>query len=299
MATPTSDTEMRPTWDSRYPDPDRLRQEVDCLAECYAEALLDSIPRSELRGVYLKGSAKKLWESPLDYVPEVSDVDMHVWFHGDDTWRSHLGILPQALDVQRKAELCYRAKIDRPLHEPRPQLIVMNKMVAELPDFVLSPRATVHVLFGEEYPEGDYGEPDRIRRADCNRLIADAEYLTNLPLQVVDKPGQYLWESVRGLVWRVSPIGSRVLHISGVDTEEAWSLNRTRIVPRLNELGHGSLADAYTRFYLSAWDYFLSGYEDTDAGRSAIGAAADAVTQGAEVARDWLAAHAADAEASG
>ena len=147
---------MIPAWNHHYPDPNRLRQEVECLAECFVEALLDSITRRELRGIYLKGSAKKRWESLLDYVPEISDVDMHVWFRGDDTWRSHLGTVPQALDVQRKAEISYRAKIAHPLHEPRPQLIVMNKMVAELGDFVLSPRSTVQVLFGEEFPKGDY-----------------------------------------------------------------------------------------------------------------------------------------------
>jgi hypothetical protein len=286
---------MVATWSARYLDRDRLRREVQCLAECFVEALLDSIPRPEVRGVYLKGSAKKRWESPIDYVPEISDVDMHVWFIEDDSWRRHLGTVSQALEVQRKVELRYRSEVSQPLHEPRPQLILMNKLMTELDGFVFSPRRTVQVLYGEDYPAGDYSNPDRIRRGDCGRLIEDEEYLGKLPLQVVDKPGRYLWESMRALVWRVSPIGPRVLHISGVGTEEAWSQNRTRAVSMLRDLGHGSLADGYTRFYLSAWDYFLSGFKDTDAGRSAIGAAAQALTEGAEVARGWLAAHPAGA----
>ena len=283
-----------PTWDKRYPDPDRLRDEVERLAESFVEALLDSIPRSEVRGIYLKGSAKKRWDSPLDYVPEISDVDMHIWFHGDNTWRRHLGTLSQAMEVQRKVELRYRSKISQPLHEPRPQLIVMNKMMAKFDDFVFSPRSTVRVLFGEVYPLGDYSDKDRIRRGDCRRLIENAEYLGVLPLQVVDRPGRYLWDSLRALVWRVSPSGPRVLHLAGVETEEAWSLNRTGVVSSLRRLGQNSMADHYSGFYLSAWEYFLSGFKNTDAGRAAIGSGARVLSEASGVARTWLAEHQAD-----
>ena len=75
------------------------------MAECFVSVLLDRIPSDEVRGVYIKGSAQKQWESPLNYVPEISDVDMHLWFHGDDTWKTHLGTVSQALEVQRRVEL--------------------------------------------------------------------------------------------------------------------------------------------------------------------------------------------------
>ena len=92
-----------PTWDERYPDPDCLIDEVERLAESFVEALLDSIPRSELRVIYLKGSAKKRCDSPPDNVPEISDVD--IWFREDDGWRSHLATLSQAMEVQREVSL--------------------------------------------------------------------------------------------------------------------------------------------------------------------------------------------------
>ena len=282
---------MIPAWSTRYPDPARLRHEVECAAESFVEALLQHIPRGEIRGIYLKGSAHKRWDTPIDYVPEISDVDMHVWFHEDDSWRRHLGTVSQAIEVQRSAELGYTSKVGRPLHEPRPQLIVMNKMMAELDDFVLSPQATVKVLYGDCYPEGDYSDADRIRRGECGRLIEDGSHVSRLPLQVVDRPGKYLWEMVRALVWRVSPTGPRVLHISGVETEEAWSLNRTGVVPALRDLGLGSLADSSAGFYVSGWEYFLSSYKDTDSGRAAIGHAVQVLTEGAEIARSWLARH--------
>ncbi len=278
-----------PEWDSRYPDRDRLRLEAEWLAECFRDQLLALIPEGEIRGMYLKGSAAKEWESPLDYVPEVSDVDMHVWFHDDGAWPRYLGAVPQALEVQRGVEVRFAAKFARPLHQPRPQLIVMNKMMAEHEAFVHSPRSTVAVLYGEDYPVGDYSDADAIRRHDAASLIEHGGWVDKIPLHVVDKPGRYLREALRALSWRVSPAGPRVLHVSGLDTEQAWSMNRTRVVPALKELGLTGLADDYTAFYLSSWDYFLSGFTDSDAGRSAVLAAAQVLTESAGIGRRWLA----------
>ena len=280
-----------PKWDSRYPDRDRLRLEAERLAECFRDQLLALIPDGELRAIYLKGSVVKRWESTLDYVPEVSDVDMHVWFRDDGAWPKYLSTVPQALEVQRGVEARFAARISRPIHEPRPQLIVMNKMVAEHEGFLHSPRSTVTVLYGEEYPEADYSDSVGIRRHDSTQLVQEAGWVDRMPLHLVDKPGRYLREALRVLSWRVSPAGPRVLHVSGLDTEQAWSMNRTSVTLALRDQGLTSLAEGYTTFYLSSWDYFLSGFTDSDAGRSAILAAARVLTESAEIGRQWLAAN--------
>jgi len=43
-----------------------------------------------------------------------------------------------------------------------------------------------------------------------------------------------------------------VLHVSGLGTEEAWSLKHTRATLVLRDRGFDSLADGYTALYLSA-----------------------------------------------
>ncbi len=280
-----------PTWGSRHPDRDTLRREAECLAECFRDQLLALIPGGAIRAIYLKGSVVKPWESPLDYVPEVSDVDMHIWFRDDAAWPMYLGTMPQALEVQAGVEARFAARVPRPLHEPRPQLIVMNKMMAEHEGFLHSPRSTVKVLYGEEYPEANYSDSAGIRRHDANQLVGEAEWVDRMPLHLVDKPGRYLREALRQLVWRVSPAGPRVLHVYGLDTEQAWSMNRTGVTQELRDLGMASLADGYSTFYLSSWDYFLSGFTDSDAGRSAVQAAARVLTESADIGRQWLAAN--------
>ena len=216
---------------------------------------------------------------------------MHLWFHDDDTWHRYLDTIPQAMEVQKGVEARFRARTPEPLHEPRPQLLVMNKLLAEIDEFVYSPRSTVTVLYGEEYPKGDYTDSDAIRRYDCANLLRDDEWVGQSGLQVVDKPGRYLWQALRAVTWRVSPTGPRVLHVLGVETEDAWSMNRTAVATAIRDRGFGSLADGYIDYYLSSWRYFLSGLTDTDAGRSAIGAAVRVLSEGAAIGREWLAAN--------
>ena len=94
-----------PSWNDGYPDPERLRREVSAMTEAIVEALLDNIPKDEIRAIYLKGSAKKRWDTPIDYVPEASDLDLHLWFHDDDGERTHIGRLDQALTIQHRSGL--------------------------------------------------------------------------------------------------------------------------------------------------------------------------------------------------
>ncbi len=126
--------------------------------------------------------------------------------------------------------------------------------------------------------------PAEIRRIDAENLLATAEAVAEMPMQVVDRPGRYNWTSLRNLSWRVSPTGPRVLDLLGMDPDQAWSMNRTGVDSALRERGQDPLADRLAEYYLSAWDYFLSGYRDTDAARRTIRAGAAAVTIAGEVA---------------
>ena len=88
--------------------------------------------------------------------------------------------------------------------------------------------------------------------------------------------------------WRVSPAGPRVLHITGLPTEVAWSVNRTSVVSLLEEKGQERLARDYADYYLHAWEYYLSGYADGNAGRLALIAGTKVLNRGMEIARAWL-----------
>ncbi len=279
---------MPPKWSDRFPDCDQLRAETRGLAECVRDQLLALIPTDQICGIYLTGSTVKAWDSPLDYVPEVSDVDIHVSFRDDISWRGHLDTVPLALDVQAAIEACFENRCRRALHRPRPQLLVMNKLMAERPGFVYSPQSTVVVLHGEAYPQGDYSNPDTIRRRNAADLVERAEFVQRVPLLVIDRPWTYSRDLLSQLTWRISPAGPLALHLSGLDTKHVWTLNRTRVTATLRDLAHHNLAASYSAFYLSAWDYFLSGFTDTTACRAAIASGTHVLTEGAEIAQHWL-----------
>ncbi len=277
-----------PQWDGRFPDRDQLRTETRCLAVCVRDQLLALIPEDEIRGIYLTGSAVKPWDSPLDYVPEVSDVDIHASFRDDISWRKHLDTVPLALDVQAAIEACFENRCPRALHRPRPQLLVLNKLMAERKGFVYAPRSTVVVLQGEPYPKDDYSNPDTIRRHNAADLVERAEFVQRVPLLAIDRPWTYSRDLLSQLTWRISPVGPLVLHLSGSETEHVWTLNRTRATAVLQDLALHDLADAYSAFYLSGWDYFLSGFTNSSACRTAVLAGTQVLIQGANLGRQWL-----------
>ncbi len=277
---------MNTKWDERYPDPNTLRREVDAMVAAYVDALRGGVPETEIAGIYFKGSAQKEWDSPLDYVPELSDVDVHVLFADDETGAKYVGTPGQALELQAAAEAAYFAKVPEPTHVPRPQLIVLNSVIRE-PDFVPTPAEAITVLYGPDYPAGASVEAEKLKDIDARRLAGEAAYLARFPMHAVDKPALYLREVLRGMVWRVSPAAPRVLYLLGVPFAEAWTANRTRLVALLEEAGERDLAARYAQFYLSGWDYFLSGYGDHDAGRHALLAGIDVLRRGVEIGDAW------------
>ena len=270
------------SWDERYPDPAALKREVEAMVAAYVGALRANVPEAELAGIYFKGSAQKEWDSPLDYAPELSDVDVHVLFADDEAGATHLGTPEQALEVQAAAEAAYVAEVKEPIHVPRPQLIVLIAVLTE-PDFVPTPAEAITVLHGRDYPAGASLGPEKLKDLDAKRLAGEAAYLARFPMHAVDKPARYLREALRGMVWRVSPTAPRASYLLGVPFAEAWTANRTRLVALLEEAGERDFAARYAQFYLSGWDYFLSGYGDHDAGRRALLAGIDVLRRGVEI----------------
>ena len=233
---------MNPTWPDNYPDKIALKREARTMAEVFAEALLAHVPPDQVAGIYWKGSAQKEWTSPVDYVPELSDVDIHVLFVDEAVEERYLGAAEQGLKVQEEVERRYAAKIPKPLHLPRPQLIVLNRMLKD-PDYVGPASGTVTTLFGREMEHGGVGEPARVHDIARRQLLELAEAIRAFPMQAVDKPGKFLWQMLRQIVWRVSPAVPKVLVLDGVDPDEAWGLNRTGAILRLGSAGRKELAD--------------------------------------------------------
>lgn len=269
------------TWDSSYPDPARLRREVDAMIAAYVDTLLDATPQGKIVGIYLKGSARKTWDTPLDYVPEVSDVDIHIMLETEAA-ASYLMPIDRAVEIAAAAMRRYREAITDPLHVPRPQLLIANFLYSQ-PDYVPSPGGTVETVYGKPLEEPAPGAKDT-REIVRRQLTEQEEYLGELGELAIDKPGKYLAVALRTMSWRVSPTAPRVLELLGLPFDVAWSSNRTALVRHLHAVGEVLLAIDYAAFYLHAWEYFLSGLQAERAGSEAVLAGARVLTRGVAIA---------------
>ncbi len=276
-----------PDWNDGYPDPECLRSEVSAMTDAIVETILDRIPNDEIRAIYLKGSAKKRWDTPIDYVPEASDLDLHLWFHDDDGERTHIGRLDQALTIQRDIGGRYRRKCPRPLHTPRPQIMIMNSLLRR-PGYTHSPPATVEVLYGETSPAADYSAADEIKRYKCHDLLNFADILERYPYRVFDRPDKHLAELLRDLSFRVSPVGPILLHLAGRDPLTDWSMNRTHVTRALEDIDERDLAGAYVGYFLARWRWFLSDGDDLDALRDSVRGAIGVLERAKSVANSHL-----------
>ena len=246
------------------------------MVDAIVAALRTGLGDATIRGIYFKGSAQRQWNTLLDYVPELSDVDIHLWLHDDGSEEMIAPDLDTSLKIQADFECTYKESIAVPVHMPRPQITLLNKLKQEI-EYVPPPPQVVELLYGDPLPQDDDVSPDEIRRIDAENLRTSYEAIIAMPMQVLDRPGRYSWTSLRNLSWRVSPTGPRVLDLLGMHPDQSWTMNRTGVDRALREHGQRKLADKLTDYYLSAWDYFLSNYRDTDAVRRAILSGAEAV----------------------
>ncbi len=122
----------------------------------------------------------------------------------------------------------------------------------------------------------------------CAPCSPSASNSTSLAGRLVDRPGRFVWEVLRSLVFRVSPSVPRVLDLLGLDPDHVWRLNRTQLVEALLSLDQHALA-AYIAYYETCWRYFLSEWKDYAAGRDAVRCGVEVIELGIRVAEDWVA----------
>lgn len=271
-------------WPVTYPKSD-LAADIEAMVDAITTSLISNYGEA-IAGLWLKGSAAKPWDSPIDYVPEISDVDIH--YRPRDGQSSELSRLDSAVRVHADIARQFEKARPRALHTPRPQLVSLPQ-VEQLEDYIPSPPSTVRTLLGEA-PSKIHIDPKAARAADSRNLIEGGNplVLEKAIVDLVERPGHYLFAGLRNLNWRLSPVASRALSLLGVDYDVAWSVNRTQSVELLRENGQDELATRYTSYYLAAWEFFLSNWKDGDAGRSAFSAAVRALRLGADLGRSRL-----------
>ncbi|MHA1636711.1 MAG: hypothetical protein ACTSUB_01745 [Candidatus Thorarchaeota archaeon] len=245
----------------------QARFDIEISLETWISILQETFG-SRIRYAYAKGSSVKIWDSPIDYVPEISDVDIHFRFMEYEDMIFTEDPFTQAMEISLAYEQKFQEKHPTALHLPRSQLNLLDLLMEEV-EYVPPRLADVRILIGnpKQIPPPSITV---IRSLDLTNLQKLEPLLKNLPMSVVDRAGHDFWTIIRRMTWQVSPSPVRLLTQKHSDPLEVWSWNRTTIVNELNNQGLNRIADAYTGFYENGWKLYLSGFKDNHAYREIV-----------------------------
>ena len=207
---------------------------------------------------YVKGSAIKKWDSAIDYVPIISDIDIHIGTIKNQPLfpKNHEGF-QYSLKTTELYEKHFQELRPDSLHIPRLQIVLIN----EQQHFML-PEKTDHIkLLSGEIPFREEESENECRKRDLESLKEIGVLLDKLPVRVFDRIGLEYYRVLRELCWVVSPSPVRVLSQFS-ESKMVWSLNRTKVVHCLHDHDLADLADIYRSYYQKGWEAFQSGFRD-------------------------------------
>jgi len=256
-----------------YPQ-EKVKREVYSCIETW-KTIFETRFEGRIEYAYAKGSGVKEWSSPIDYVPFLSDVDIHVEVGGDGSlFGSPETALKEAVEASAEYEEAFLERNPDPLHVPRTQIVVLNDAVKD-PRFLLPLESDdIHVMFGEpELRKAPLKE--KMRAVDHKNLMELEGVLRSLPMSTMDKTGLEYWYLIRRLVWHVSPAPVRLLTQVVEDPEEAWMWNRTKVCDKLEEHGFHGVSQSYRDYYLLGWEMFFTDFRDTQIMRGVVSKAYD------------------------
>jgi len=242
------------------------RRDVDAAITVWRNVIEERLS-DRIECAILKGSATKPWETPADYVPVISDLDIHIGTKGGQPLfpQTREGFL-HSLDTTRVIEERFLELRPHHLHIPRPQVVVMKE---DHGDWLPETTDEVVTLYGET-PLKPPEPVEHLRARDLAELQSLGPLLDRLPEQVIDRIDLEYYRVLRMLCYVVSPSPVRALSQRHPDPKHLWTLNRTRVIQLLEKNGYNELAHSYRDYYAAGWKAFHGGFRDNEAMRHLI-----------------------------
>lgn len=246
-------------WPRNFPKKEALKKDVDIMVSCFKEVLFSHEKKQNVYGIYFKGSASKRWDSIIDYVPGISDIDIHFILKNPKKLRSIS--LDEAFVFSSELRKLYKSKNRHPAHVPIVQMNLLNDLMEK--DFYSpTPKSAIKVIYGKEYPEEKIILKKELAKSK-KKIRDDAGPLAEkFPMKVIDKTNGHA-KYLQDLAWKISPTVPNYLFLKIKDYDKVWSMNRTEIVKSLMDLGEKHLAENYVKFYTEAWNYYLDKSEES------------------------------------
>ena len=233
------------------------------------KAVLSDMFEDNILYAYAKGSAMKKWDTPIDYVPVISDLDIHLMLKGSlSLFELSSHDFEQSLLVSKRYEDTFNELRPKALHTPRSQVMSIHKLKQAV-EYVPPRKIDVRMLIGT-FPDYVYPSNSAIRQKDLGQILDLEEYVLRIPSRLLDRTGLDYWSILREFTFRVSPTPVRLLTQNANDPLDLWSCNRTQIVEVLEEKGYDAIARHYLDYYQNGWNLFLSGFTSNEDYRKTI-----------------------------
>jgi hypothetical protein len=192
-----------------------LEEYAVALGSVCAEVFDDAI------SIIWKGSAYKPWDGPYDFLPGLSDLDVHVY-------RTAAVLNPWSA----------RRRIFRELGSPPGntplQLMVLD--VNRLPDPWSLFHGGYRVLEGDEPPVAATA-PGEITARDMRDLGGAAAQAESVAAGVIDRPDDQLWAYLVRTRWMFPSTLNRCATVAGLDPVGVWTMNRTSLLEAVAGVG--------------------------------------------------------------
>ncbi|MFW9958642.1 MAG: hypothetical protein ACFFCT_11285 [Candidatus Odinarchaeota archaeon] len=237
---------------------DTTRADISACLDAWSY-VLQKFLNQRIDYAYAKGSSLKPWESLIDYVPIISDVDIHIMLcDSGGLFPDSQDAFADAMNLSQEYEDQFNKIRPEHLHIPRSQLVLIDAL-SEIINYVPPRAQDVRMIIGE-FTELTFPTKDTIRRIDYENLLSLSEFVNRIPNRIADRTGFDFWSIIREMTWRVSPSPIRLLTQNAEDPLDVWSWNRTRIINELCAQGYDTIGDHYRNYYTAGWNLFLSGF---------------------------------------
>jgi hypothetical protein len=192
----------------------------------YAAEIADAAAQllGDFTSIIWKGSTHKPWEGPFDFLPGLSDIDIHVYRDAPlaEPWALRRAVFDAA----------GTAPFDTPL-----QLLVLD--TAALPEWWTILPGTYEVMHGEE-PPVTVPVTNRLLERDRYGLAGAPGDVARVSYDILGLTDEELWPYLRSVRSLFPPVLYRATSVWTGRPERVWSLNRTRLLSFAGE--HRSLA---------------------------------------------------------
>ena len=242
---------------------DRIKKDIQVAIDVWKEFLNEMGELVEY--AYVKGSAFKKWASDIDYIPYVSDVDIHVKIIDDDRITP---LTPESfgaaysLTEQYENRFKNKSKQDY-YHIPRIQLVQLNLHGGK--GYNVPPREQdVKPIISPVKFKPELA-PKKVKIIDMRNVLVERDFIDSFPEKLFFLSMYDYIPLLHKISGKVSPFPVRLLNqFVRENPHEVWNWNRTRVVDELHKLGFEMLAEHYRKYYNLGWRAQESHFQDTN-----------------------------------